>query len=294
MPYLRGVFLLVWTSSLGCAAGYSPQQDFAKAPPEPNQAKQAAAGGQEAAPRKLIYTATIELIVEDFDWAEEELTRLVQEMKGYVAASDLQGERGVPRSGQWTLRVPVAQFDALVAALTQLGEARRNKRDSQDITENYYDLKERLKTFHIEEEGLRKLYQEKAPTSKLEELAVLRRELTQIRAQIEEMTGKLKRWDNQVELATVVVTIRDRKDYVPPMVPDFGGSVGRAFEGSIHAMVSVAKGLVLVVVALAPWLVVLGVLGAPVWWRLWRTYKARPSTSPPQQPVVTPPPAPSA
>jgi hypothetical protein len=248
-------------------------------------------GDQAETPRKIIYTATIELLVDDFDKAEAELTLLVRDMKGYVAASDIQGERGMPRSGQWTIRIPEARLDATVAAITQLGEARRNRRDSQEITENYYDLNGRLKTFQIEEEGLLKLYQGKAPNSKLEELVVLRRELTQIRAQIEEMTSKLKRWDNQVELATVVVAMRDRKDYVPPVVPDFGGSVGQTFKASINALFHVGKRLVLVLVAVTPWLAVLGVFGAPVWWRLWRTYKARQSAPPAQQSLVAPPPA---
>jgi hypothetical protein len=294
---LAFVLLAAWT--LGCgAASRAPQAGNADFVGKKVAAEAADAQNQPNAkaetPRKIIYTGTVDLIVDDFDKAQEELTRLVADMKGYIAASDVQGERGAPRSGRWTIRVPEAQFDALVAALAKLGEARRNSRDSQDITEHYYDLKERLKTFQIEEEGLRKLYQEKAPTSKLEELAVLRREMTQIRSQIEEMTGKLKRWDNQVELATIVVTIRDRKDYVPPVVPDFGGNIGRTFQGSIEALVSVGKGLVLTVVALTPWLVVLGVLGSPLWWRLWRTYRTRKSTPPPSQPAVTPPPAPSA
>jgi hypothetical protein len=257
-------------------------------------AEAAPAEKKEETPRKIIYTGTIDLIVDDFDKVEEELTRLVSENKGYISSSDIQGERGVPRSGRWTIRVPEPHFAALVAELSKLGEARRNTKDSQDITENYYDLKERLKTFQIEEEGLRKLYQEKAPSSKLEEIAVLRRELTQIRAQIEEMTGKLKRWDNQVELATVIVTVHDRKDYVPPVVPDFSGSVGRTFQGSIEALVSAGKGLVLAAVALAPWVLVLGLLGAPLWWRFWRASKVRKSAPPPPPPVVTPPPAPSA
>jgi hypothetical protein len=298
MSCCRFALLVLLALVVGCGASNSAgkRSDQQEKPADPGRLKQEPVNPEkkEETTGKIIYTGSVDLIVDDFDKVEEELTRLVDEMKGYIAASDIQGERGVPRSGRWTIRVPESRFGALVAALVKLGEARRNTKDSQDITESYYDLKERLKTFQIEEEGLRKLYQEKAPSSKLEELAVLRRELTQIRSQIEEMTGKLKRWDNQVELATVIVTVHDRKDYVPPVLPDFSGSIGRTFQGSIEALVSAGKGLVLAVVALAPWLVVLGVLGAPAWWRLWRAYKARKSTPPPSPPVVGPPPAPSA
>jgi hypothetical protein len=76
-----------------------------------------------------------------------------------------------------------------------------------------------------------------------------------------------------VDFATVTVKLLDRRDYMPPLMPDFGSTVGRTFQGSIEALATFGKGIILVVVALAPWLAVLGLLGAPavVIWRRWRT-----------------------
>ena len=106
------------------------------------------------------------------------------------------------------------------------------------------------------------------------------------------MKGRLNRWDNQVDLATLVVTMRDRVDYVPAVVPHFGGTVGRAFHGSIEALVAVGKGIVVAAVAVAPWLAILVVLGFPWWPRLWRAFKARkqppPASPTPPAPVPAP------
>jgi hypothetical protein len=310
MRYLWFAFLLVLICTAGCGTGSGPASPLAResAKDAPRQGEEKAAkdqaggkgqagegrDGKQPLPRKIIYTANVDLIVEDFGKAAEELKQLVAERDGFVATADVQGETGQPRSGRWTLRVPVEHFDALLTALTKLGEARRSTLDSQDISENYYDLKERLKTYQTEEEGLRSLYKEKAPNSKLDELAVLRREMTAVRAQIDEMVGRLKRWDNQTELATVIVSMRDRKDYVPSVVPDFGGSVGRTFQQSIEALVSLGKGIVLVIVALAPWVAIVGVLGSPGWWRLWQVYRAWKNRPALPQPVAAPPAAPSA
>jgi hypothetical protein len=71
----------------------------------------------------------------------------------------------------------------------------------------------------------------------------------------------------------VTVKLLDRRDYKPPVLPDFGGTVGRTFEGSINALVVFGKAIVLTVVALAPWLVVLGLLAAPGF-VLWRRRRA--------------------
>jgi hypothetical protein len=177
--------------------------------------------------------------------------------------------------------VPQGQFDTLVAGVAKLGEALQNRRDSEDVTEGYYDTKERLRTFEVEEEGLRKYYESKAPTGKPEDMMAVRRELTEIRAQIEKMKGRIKRWDNQVELATVVVKVHERKDYVPPsstnapVEPGFGQSLGGTFSGSIDALVAVGKGFVLGVVAVAPWLAIVAVVGSPLWVYLWRARRSR-------------------
>ena len=97
----------------------------------------------------------------------------------------------------------------------------------------------------------------------------MRDHLRTVRGQIEQNKSQLQRWDKDVDLATVTVKLLDRRDYSPPLMPDFGSTVGRTFRGSIEALVSFGKGILLVVVALAPWLAVLGLFVAPVW-LIWR------------------------
>jgi len=237
----------------------------APAPAKPPQAEVAA---QEVA-RKIIYTANLDLIVDDLDAATRELEKAVEEVKGYVARSEVRGTPGSPRQGTWTIRVPVAKFDSLREALSRLGELRRNSVDSEDITDRYYDMQARLKTNQAEEEGLRELLKKSAKT---EDVLAVRKELNAVRGTIEEQQGKIQRWDKETQLATINVSMLDRKDYTPPVVPNFGSSIGRTFQASVQAMVEFGKGIVLVVTALVPWLLVLAVIGIPSWWR-WRRRK---------------------
>jgi len=223
---------------------------------------------QEVA-RKIIYTANLDLIVDDLDAATRELEKAVEEVKGYVARSEVRGTPGSPRQGTWTIRVPVAKFDSLREALSRLGELRRNSVDSEDITDRYYDMQARLKTNQAEEEGLRELLKKSAKT---EDVLAVRKELNAVRGTIEEQQGKIQRWDKETQLATINVSMLDRKDYTPPVVPNFGSSIGRTFQASVQAMVEFGKGIVLVVTALVPWLLVLAVIGIPSWWR-WRRRK---------------------
>jgi hypothetical protein len=244
------------------------------ADPHPNQKggkeNAAAPAGEEEQARKIIYTARVELVVEEFEKADEELIRMVKERKGYVAKSDTRGTPGSPRSGDWTLRIPVADFTEFVADLAKLGELRQSKTDSDDVTEHYYDTKAHIKNDQAEEEALRKLMVEKSATGKLEDLLAIRRELRDLRGKIDSQEGQVKRWDKDVAMTTITVQIQDRKAYVPTTMPTFGTSIGRTFQGSIEALVSFAEGVVLVAVAVAPWLAVLAVPGATAWWLIRR------------------------
>jgi Domain of unknown function (DUF4349) len=231
-------------------------------PQEPGAGRQEPA---EPTPRKIIYTSQVEMVVEDLEHSETELKRLIQEEKAYVAKSELHGSPGSPRSGTWTIRVPSDHLDSFLEAIAKLGELRRSTIDSNDITDRYYDLKAHVKNNEVEEQGLQKLYLEKSSTGKLEDLLAVRRELRNIRGEIEQQKGQLQRWDKETAYATVVVSMHDRKDYVPITSPTLSTSISRTFWASWESLVSLGQGIVIVAVALAPWLPVVGLIGLAIW-----------------------------
>jgi hypothetical protein len=234
------------------------------APQEPD-ARQGEAEQPQAQSRKIIYKSMLELLVDDLDEVEQELTQLVAQENGYIAKSELHGSTGTPRWGQWTVRIPVDHYDAFKGAAVKLGEMRRATSDSDDITDRFYDLKAHLKNDQVEEEGLRKLLLEKSAGGKLEDILAVRRELRTVRGQIEQQQGQVQRWDKETALATITLNIHDRKDYVPPASPGLQASIGRTFEGSLSALQTFGRGLILTVVALAPWLPVLALIIVPSW-----------------------------
>jgi hypothetical protein len=262
------VGLLASASCGGAKEGAAPaaaDRDVKAAAGNPAPGQPAEAG--KPVPRKIIFTATVDVVVEDFGDAADRVQELTQANDGYVANSEVRGSPGTPRTGNWTLRVPVDHFADFLKALTALGEVRRNALESDDITDKYYDLAAHVKTDEVEEEALRKLL-EKANDHNV--VLALRKELNSLRGQIEQQKGQLERWSKQAQLATVRLTLTDRRDYTPPSAPDFGRTVGGTFDASLQAMTSVGKALVLTAVALAPWLAVLGLLAIltrPLWRR---------------------------
>ncbi len=246
-------------------AQFKKASDALPASPVGGENEQPAKAPEDQASRKIIYTAQVDLVVEEFEKAEQQLQQLVQEQKAYVARSDLHGSPGSPRSGTWTIRVPVDRFDGFVEEVGKLGELQRSRTDSEDITDKYYDLRAHLKNNETEEEGLRKLYLEKSATGKLEDLLAVRRELKGVRGEIEQQKGQLQRWDKQTEYATVTLKMDERKGYVPTTNPPFGTSISRAFVGSSDALIATGKAIVLFVVVLTPWFPVVVLVGVAIW-----------------------------
>jgi hypothetical protein len=121
---------------------------------------------------------------------------------------------------------------------------------------------------------LRKLMVDKATTGKLEDLLAIRRELRDLRGKIDSQQGQMERWDKDVAMTTITVQIQDRKAYVPTTTPTFGTSIGRTFHGSIEALVSFGEAIVLIAVAVAPWLAVLAVPGVAAWWLIRRQIRS--------------------
>lgn len=237
------------------------------------QAEKPGALGQagKAVPRKVIYTGFVDLIVDDFDGSESRLLRLVEEHGGYLADSDIYNQPHSPRSGTWKVRIPTKHFDPFMQAVAKLGEVRKRTSNSLDVTDAYYDSAAHLRADEAEEKSLLGLLEK--TQGKVEDILKVREQVRLVRGHIEANKSQLQRWDKDVDMATVTVTLLDRRDYTPPLMPDFGSSIGRTFQASIEALVSFGKGIVLVIVALAPWLAVLALFVVPLA-MVWRRRRA--------------------
>jgi hypothetical protein len=223
-------------------------------------------------PRKIIYTADITLVVKDLTKAEGGLKALLKQHGGFVASSDLSGTPGTPRSGTWTVRVPVDRFEDFKAGAVSLGEIQNSRTDSQDVTEEFYDVAARLKNKKVEETRL--LRHLDRSTARLEDILAVEREISRVRGEIEQMEGRLRLLANQTELTTVTLHLNEAYGYVPAERTTFFARVARTFGASTDGMVQFFAALLLVLVALTPWLALSALVGLPLW--AWFRRRRRP------------------
>lgn len=226
------------------------------------------ASGQSVAEsqRKIIYTATVDLVVENLTNGQTKLLSLVKANKGYVAETNVGGASGSQRTGTWKVRVPVENYEAFMAGAARLGELQSSNSSSQDVTAEYYDVAARIKNKQVEEARLQELL--KRATGKLSEILQVEKELSRVRGEIEQLQGRIRVLASLSSLTTITISMREIKDYVPPAPPTFSTEIARQFNGSLSVMRAAGKGLVLLSAALLPWLP-LGLIGF-FGWRFFR------------------------
>src|SRR5262249_20316571 len=172
---------------------------------------------------KIIYKATLEVVVKDLDVAVREVDKALAEQKGRIIKSEVRSDTGARRTGTFTLEVPVGNFRPLVDALAGLGYPERKADDSQDVTEEYLDIQIRLRNLKEKHESLLKLRKEKAAS--LDDVLKLDPHISAVQTEIDRVEGRLNYLETKAAFSTITLTLKEIKDYVPPSAPTFGDRI---------------------------------------------------------------------
>ncbi len=164
---------------------------------------------QAEEPRRIIYEADLELVVEDPEQAGDQITDLAEGLGGYVAEATFY-RYSDKMAGRMTLRVPQERFQEALDQLRALAvRVDREELRTDDVTAEYVDLQARLRNLEATEEELRALLTEvRKRTQKASDVLAVYRELTQVREEIERIKGRLQMLETLTAFATIRVELR--------------------------------------------------------------------------------------
>ncbi len=236
-------------------------------------------------PRVIIYSGDMALVVKDTREAVEAITSLANELGGYVAGANIYQSSGVPR-GTVTIRVPAEQYEETVTRLRQLAlRVESESANTQDVTEEFVDLEARKTNLEHTEAALQKLLDERQRVGQTSDILEVYRELTNIRGQIEQITGRMRYLANQAALSTITINLTPDVLYQPVSVA--GWEPQGVAKEALQALVAALQGLVnlliwlvilvlpLLIILLLPVVVVVVVIR---WW--WRRRPAKKGSPP--------------
>lgn len=236
--------------------------------------------------RMIVRTANVSILVRDTSSAVDAVTKQAEAVGGYVADSRIWREGELLRA-TLTLRVPQDKLTATLASIR--GVAKRVENEtiaSNDVSQEYVDLESQLRNLEATEVELRQLLTTiRERSRKAAEVLEIHQELTTIRAQIEQIRGRM-RYLGQVS-AMSSVTLNVVPDFIaqPVVQPGWRAVIvardaGRALVGALQGMATLGIWLLIY------FLPIVAALGFAVFllWKLtrgitgsWRTRKSLPS-----------------
>ena len=192
---------------------------------------EALAGGKLPDNRKIIYSADLSIVVEDFDPVESAVASLVKKHDGLIADSTINTQNRERRKGEWKIRVPVAKFDAFLGEAGSIGIPVSRSRNAQDVTEEYVDVEARITNKKKLEARILELLER--PDDKIQHVIEVEKELGRVREEIERMEGRIRYLKDKVDLTTVNLSIAEEKEYRAPEAPTFSNRVKSAWANSV-------------------------------------------------------------
>ena len=203
--------------------------------------------------QKLVWTAQINLEVDDPAVAGSAVQAMAVELGGYV--SDMQETTHSVGSAylSMTVRIPVAQLQPGMDKLQTLGKLLSRTLNSQDVTLQYVDTESRLKNLRNTQE---RLLAHLAASVELPAIIAVEQELSRVLEQIERLQGQLNALSNQVDFATITLLLNSSPQ-AGPVAPAEAFSSGKIFTDALRALIGFSRTLWAGAIWTAVW--------SPVW-----------------------------
>lgn len=171
------------------------------------QAKQKADDPAQTSGLYIIRSATLTMQVKSVHDAQQQIAGFVKSHQGFITDSKLDTADGGLPTATLTIRVPATRFDDLLGTLGGVGTVASRQVTGEDVTLDYVDTSSRVRNLQREEAQLLALLKR---AGKLSDVLQVERELSRVRGEIEQSQGRLRHLANQVDLATITVTLSEK------------------------------------------------------------------------------------
>lgn len=203
--------------------------------------------------RKLIYRAHVELRVSDIQKTFNEVTDLLKTFGAYLAHQTTTEDAITAE-----IRVPREQFQNMLSRLEQLGKVRTKNIFSEDVTDTYFDLEQRIKN----KRTLVERYREYLKSAKnIEEILKVEQALSDATYELERLEGSFTQLSQQIAYSTINLVLEplaptsSEKSTFLEKLQEFFASYGETL-GNI----------VIIVIGLVVYGIPLLLIGAFVWY----------------------------
>ena len=216
--------------------------------------------------RLLIRTVSITAETTKYSEVASGLESRVKECGGYIEYSSMNGtgnNRDL-RTGTYTVRVPADRLDEIISSVGSACTVISSNENTSDVTLEYVDTKARIDSLRVEYDQLMTML---SKAEDLDTIIVLQNRLTDVRYQIESAESRVRVLENQVQYATLSLTLREvleEKEVEEAHVVTYGEKVRDQFKDMWENTVEFFENLLLGIIAVIPGIIFLAVVAAVV------------------------------
>ena len=242
------VLILTVSVLTGCGAATmdSVAMESPAAPMEPmkNEAAadmiQSAAGSMSAqvqTNQKLIRRVYINAETEYLETLLNNLTAQIGALGGYIESQQLHNGSAYSsyrrRSATLTIRIPADKLDGFIGQVQDVSNVVSYNESQEDVTLTYVSTESRIKALETEQERLLELL---AQAENMSDLLEIEARLTDVRYELERVTSQLRVMANQVDYATVELSIDQVKVYTEVEEQTVWQRIGSGFKKNLKNM----------------------------------------------------------
>lgn len=216
--------------------------------------------------RKLIQTVRMNVETEDLDAVLQQIEGRIGELGGYTESSNVHNGSAYGgrryRSASLTVRIPAASLDVFVDKVGEVSNIVSSNKTVEDVTLSYVATESRMKALQTEETRLLELL---AQAETLDDILNIESRLTDVRTELEQVTSALRLYDNQVDYATIHLSVEEVTEYTDVTEPEtVWQRIGKGFVKSLKGVGNFFRELFVFLIVASPYLLLVGAIALGV------------------------------
>ena len=211
---------------------------------------------------KIIYSGNISLYTDDYNGTFKKIGEYAASIGGFVQSSSSsyidKTKNTTINSGYLTIRVPSEKFQEAMKEIQKYGTTVNASTNSDNISQQYQDIKGQLDNLKIQEEKLQGYL---AKAENIQDLLAIETELNRVKTEIDSRTTLLNNWDKEISYSTIYVSVTENKlatSTVKSPFSDILQQIKEGFIGSINLLLNMTACLIVFFVRLLPFAAIFG------------------------------------
>lgn len=171
--------------------------------------------------QKMVRKVWLEAETEELDSLLASVEQRISQLGGYIEKQNSYNGSAYSthrsRYAELTVRIPAENLDSFVTDVTESSNIISKEQTAENITLSYVATESRMKALETEQTRLLELL---AKAETMEDILKIESKLTDIRTELEEVTSRLRVYDNMVDYGTIYLTIREVRQYTVVEEPE--------------------------------------------------------------------------